>query len=325
MHRLITEHALRKVCEPSPLWQLTAPVRALALVPGTWAAIPALAEHRGPVTLEKTVTCGGTLRFVLGGASGQMTAWLDDRLLGDATPGQPLSALAEDVPFASHCLRVTVQPGEAPGFLRPVTIEQLGSALMTSLQVTPRRKGRLWLAELTVRVRSLSDAPQTFDLEATVGPAAARWKRRLLPPRAEVTLSALAPAPGVASWSPDVPRLVPAESVLWLEGEPADDLRDRMGFCEKASRGDAFLLNGKPLALRPYRPERCAWTPEDMLAQVHSALSEGASLLCPAGFADARLLDLCDQAGLLALADAPGMHPCCVRPAEFPQGGAFHG
>lgn len=317
MHRLITEHALRKVCEPSPLWQITAPRPALALVPGT------LGDGRNAVTLEKTVTCGGTLRFVLGGASGRLAAWLDDHPLGEAAAGAGLSALAEDTPYAAHRLRITVQPGEEQAFLRPVTIEQLGSALITELRVTPRRKGRLWLAEIAVRVLSLTDEAQTFDLEATVGPASARWKRRLLPPRAEVTLSALTPAPGVAAWTPDAPRLYPAEAVLWLEGEPADDLRDRVGFCEKEGGAESFRLNGEALTLRPFRPEACAWTPEDMLAQVNAALAAGANLLCPASAVDARLLDICDQAGLLALAKDPGMHASCLRPAD--EGGAAHG
>lgn len=315
MHRLITEHALRKVCEPTPVWQMVSPRRGMALAPGRWQ------PSDEAVVLEKTVTCAGTLRFVLGGASGELRVWLDERLLGAAAPGETLAALAEDVPYAAHLLRVEVSPAPngGPGYLRTVTVEQLGSALVTALTVTPRRKGRLWLADMRVTVRSLCDSPQSFDLEATAGPAHAQWKHRLLPPRGEVTLGALTPAPGVTPWSPEKPRLYAAEAVLWLDGTPADDLRDRVGFREAAMGEDGFRLNGEALALRGLRAAP-AFTLEEMLARVQSALDAGVNLLCPEGPVDSRLLDLCDQAGILVLTDDPGGHPCQAPRGALPKG-----
>lgn len=312
MHRLITEHALRKVCEPTPVWRMTSPERALALVPGVWQPTDAL------TVMEKTVTCAGTLRFVLGGGSGETRAWLDDRLLGAAAPDEPLAALAEDVPYAAHRLRVEVGPGGGPGYLRPVTVEQLGSAMVTSLAVTPRRKGRLWLAELRVTVRSLTDAPQVIDLEASVGPARAQWKRRTLLPGSEAAFSALTPAPGVAAWSPANPRLYPAEAVLWLDGMPVDDLRDRVGFREAEASEAGLRLNGEALALRGWRAAP-AFTLEEMLARVQAALTLGANLLCPEGPVDPRLLDLCDEAGLLAYSGARENHPCRIPREALPE------
>ncbi len=87
MQRLITEHRLRRVCEPTPLWTLTtldagglsAPEKVV--VPGVWESHPALRNYRGRAVYEKTLTCAGTLRFVFGGVSFRARVTLDGQEL----------------------------------------------------------------------------------------------------------------------------------------------------------------------------------------------------------------------------------------------------
>lgn len=295
MQRLITEHALRKVCEPSPLWNVTEPTHALALVPGY---VPE-GMSPGRVVYEKTVTCAGCLRFVFGGASGDMTAWLDDEKLGQAGAGHGFAAYVADAPYAAHTLRLEVAGGAARGYVRPVTIEQLGSALVEEMRVTPVRRGRIFLAKMTATVRSMANAEQRFDLEIKVGEAAVQWKHRVLPPMGKITLEATAPVPACRMWTLDAPRLYPAEAVLWVDGEPVDDLRDRVAFRTVEVHSGQLVLNGETTQLRERSLGQAATT-DEMLDAAQSAKRDGMHALRCTG-ADARLRDLCDQLGLLVL------------------------
>lgn len=327
MDRIITTHRLRKVCEPTPIWTLTtldegglnAPVNAL--VPGVWESIPGLRNYRGRAVYEKQLNCGGTLRFVFGGVSFRAKVYLDDTLLAQHYGAYTaFDCLAEDVPFGPHTLRVEVDNlfgGDSAlhvpndyysygGLNRPVTIEQLGSAYITRLHITPRKQGRMWLAEAAVTVRSLSDEDQTIDLDVKAGPASIGWKHRSLPARGEVTLTAALAAPGVTPWSPENPKLYNAEAVLWLDGEPADDLCDRFGFREVKVEGGKLLLNGEAIFIKgvnrheEYANFGCAVPVEAMMQDVQLMKDLGCNLVRTCHYPnDPRFLDLCDQFGLM--------------------------
>lgn len=327
MERLITTHRLRKVCEPTPIWTLMTldkgglDAPAPAMVPGVWEAIPGLKNYRGRAVYEKKLNCGGTLRFVFGGVSFRARVYLDDTLLAQHYGAYTaFGCLAEDVPFGTHTLRVEVDNlfgGDSAlhvpndyysygGINRPVTIEQLGSAYITSLHVTPRCRGRIWQAELSATVRSLSDEEQTIDVEAKVGSAAISWKHRCLPARESITLTATLPVPGVTPWSPENPQLYQAEAVLWLDGEPADDLCDRFGFREVRVEGDQLLLNGQKVFIKgvnrheEYANLGCAVPVEAMVQDVQLMRDLGCNLVRTCHYPnDPRFLDLCDQYGLM--------------------------
>ena len=327
MERIITTHRLRKVCEPTPIWTLTtldegglsAPVQAF--VPGAWESIPALRNYRGRAVYEKQMNCGGTLRFVFGGVSFRAKVYLDDTLLAQHYGAYTaFDCLAEDVPFGQHTLRVEVDNlfgGDSAlhfpndyysygGITRPVTVEQLGSAYITQLHVTPKRKGRMWLAQVTVTLRSLSDEDQLISLDVKAGPASIGWKSRSLMARGELTLTADLAAPGVKPWSPEDPQLYNAEAILWLDGEPADDLCDRFGFREIKVQGKQLLLNGEPIFIKgvnrheEYAPFGCAVPVEAMVQDVQLIRDLGCNLVRTCHYPnDPRFLDLCDQYGLM--------------------------
>ncbi|MBR4081448.1 MAG: hypothetical protein IKK21_06665, partial [Clostridia bacterium] len=240
--RYITTHALRKVAAPSPVWQIIAPVEAWSMAPGRWRDVPGLEDHAGTVVYEKKVTCAGTLRFVFGGAADTCRAWLDDLLLCEHTGAGAFDAVARDVDWGEHILRLEVdcdRPG-CGGLTGEVTIEQMGSAYITALKVETAADGA---ARVTVRVRSLSSKMQVADVEVSVAGAAVEWKKRLLPSGKEITLRGEVRC-DARPWSAADPALYPAEAVLWLEGEPADDLRDRVGF---RNAGDAAAFVDFPV------------------------------------------------------------------------------
>ena len=94
--------------------------------------------------------------------------------------------------------------------------------------------------------------------------------------------------------------------------------RARSVSAEAEASGAGLRLNGEALALRIWRAAP-AFTLEEMLSRVHDALAAGANLLCPEGPVDPRLLDLCDEAGLLARAGSRGNHPCRIPREALPE------
>lgn len=327
MDRIITTHRLRKTCQPSPIWTLTtldegganAPISAM--VPGVWESIPGLKNYRGRAVYEKQLNCGGTLRFVFGGVSFHAKVYLDDTLLAQHHGAYTaFDCLAEDVPYGSHTLRVEVDnrfsdasalhvPNDYyayGGINRPVSIEQLGGAYIRTLHVTPRRRGRVWVADVSVTICSLKDEAQTIDVDVKVGPASISWKNRDLPARSEIVLFTTLMAPGVSAWSPEHPQLYEAEAVLWLDGEPGDDLCDRFGFREIKTEDGQLLLNGEPIFIKgvnrheEYADFGCAVPLEAMVKDVQLMRDLGCNLVRTCHYPnDPRFLDLCDQYGLM--------------------------
>ena len=159
---------------------------------------------------------------------------------------------------------------------------------------------------MSVTVRSLSDEEQVIDVEAKAGPGSISWKHRTLPAKGDITLTATIAAPGVTPWTPDQPRLYNAEAILWLDGEPADDLCDRFGFREVKVDGAQLLLNGEPIFIKgvnrheEYANFGCAVPVEAMMQDVQLMKDLGCNLVRTCHYPnDPRFLDLCDQLGLM--------------------------
>ena len=300
--RFITTHGLRKVARPSAIWEITAPVKAWSMAPGLWQDVPGLEDYAGTVVYEKAVTCAGTLRFVFGGVAGTCRAWLDGALLCEHTGSGSFAALMHNVEWGQHLLRVEIscdQPG-CGGFTGDVAIEQMGSAFISSMKIATREDG---LADVRVKVRSLAKKMQVADIECTVAGAELQWKKRLLPPGAEVTLKGSVQTSAEA-WSRANPVLHGAEAVLWLEGEPADDLRARVGF--QAEMGEGTFV--------PFTVPQ----PESMLKAVQQVMRDGAQGIKVTGAPDG-LLDICDQLGMPVWDTAPvyeGCHVCVMREGD---------
>lgn len=327
MDRIFAAHALRKSLELPPLWTLTtldaggldAPVSAI--VPGVWESIPGLKNYKGRAVYEQTFTCGGTVRIAFGGVSFQAQVYVDDKLLCEhygAYTG--FEVIAENLAYGVHTLRVEVDNRYGDhsalhvendyysygGINRPVMLEQMASAYISELHVTPYRKGRMWLADVKATVRSLADEDQLIQLDMKAGPGSCTLKNRILPAHGKMSLEATLAAPGVKAWSPDSPTLYDLEALLWVGDEPIDDLKDRFGFREVKVEGKQLLLNGEPIRIKGFNRhedygDQGSAVPLSIMAkdiQLMKAMGCNAVRTCHYPN-DPRFLDLCDAMGLL--------------------------
>ena len=317
MSRLITTHALRRTTSPAGLWMLSAsdapeiaPLRVY--VPCDAQTMPGFGGYAGTLRYEKQITCAGTLR-ILTKTDGASRMLLDGREI--ASGEGALEALVQDLPWEQHTLVIEAKHA---GVIRPVVIEQMGGAYIREMKITPRRQGKLWLCAVDVTLVSLKDEDQTFDLDVEAGPASARWEEETLPAGKTITLHRTLPAPAAKRWSPAKPVLYKASAVLWLDGEPADDLRDRFGFRTAETDGTTVTVNGEALAGEIiFREEACDGLGCIVPPQI--AVRE-AVLLKQQGVAavrtgdDETFLDACDEVGVMVVTDGcAGNHPCAAK------------
>lgn len=331
MERLFVTHRLRKSREADPLWRMTTldegglPAPVKVLVPGIWESLPALKNYRGRAVYEQTVTCGGNVRFRLGGVSFRAKVWLDDALLTEHYGAYTaFDALATQVPRGQHTLRVEADnrfgadsslhfPNDYyayGGINRPVIIEECGDAYIERLHVTPCRNGDGWRAKAEVRIRNLTDAPIRCMLRLTAAGSVAELPVTLRAGDVTVCAAELDCAHAEA-WSPMHPVTQEAEAVLVMDGRPMDDLVERFGFREVRVEGKHIRLNGKPLRLMGFNrhEDYCDFglsVPlEAMARDIQLMLDMGANCVRTSHYPnDPRFLDLCDEMGLMVWEEA---------------------
>ena len=326
MLRLFPTHQVRKCESAAPLWSLTtldagglaAPMKTL--VPGAWETIPALHNYRGRGVYEQTVFAGGNVRFVFGGVSFWARVYLDGALLAEHYGAYTaFEALAKDIPYGEHVLRVEVDNrfSEASalhipndyysygGITRPVDIEHLGDVYVKQLHVTPVKTAEGWQARVEAIVVSLSDAPMAFDVRLTAAEQEALVQVELAP-GAETAVVQVIDCPDVQVWDVDSPVLYGVSAVIETEGEPVDDLCDRFGFRTVEVKGRDILFNGRKLIIKgfnrheEYGPFGCTIPVEAMAHDILLMKDMHCNAVRTCHYPnDPRFLDLCDEMGLL--------------------------
>ncbi|MBQ8953975.1 MAG: beta-glucuronidase, partial [Clostridia bacterium] len=110
----------------------------------------------------------------------------------------------------------------------------------------------------------------------------------------------------VARWDVLDPHLYALTACLSLNGEPVDDLIDRVGFRTVQVKGEAICLNGRRVFLKGFNRHEehgqfgCALSVEAMAADLQLVLDTGANSIRTCHYPnDPRFLDLCDELGVL--------------------------
>ncbi len=327
MERLFQTHRIRRSAEAAPLWRMTtldeggleAPVSMP--VPGVWETHPRLRHYRGRAVYEQTLQCGGNVRLQFGGVSFRARVLMDGQELcrhyGAYTA---FDAVAENLTAGSHLLQVEVDNrfGEDSalhvindyysygGITRPVLVEEVAQAYITALHVTPLYTDCGWHAKVEAKVRSLTDAPTTYQLCIAVEGQPEIQLQCAFAGREEITLCTTVDCAGVVPWQPLKPKLYRISAVLEADGQPVDDLMDRFGFRRVEVLGKDILFNGEKLLLKGFNRHEdygafgCAVPLSAMQQDLDLMLDLGCNCVRTCHYPnDPLFLDLCDEAGLL--------------------------
>lgn len=313
-------------------------------VPGCWEQHPDFLAHRGRgcYSREVWVEKPGNLRLEFKGVSHTAEVFLDGRQIArHYNAFTPFSAVVRHVGKGIHRLDVHVDNtfGEHSalhvpndyytygGITRPAVMESLPDVYIKEMHFTPSCAGDVWSGRVEAVVCNLSDRAVSVVLEGSLKPwrgsasvepeehftcAAEEADKPFasveaeIPAEGEAALVLEGVFPEALAWSHQSPNLYLLQAVLLSDGEPVDDLIDRVGFRVVEVRGTKLLLNGQPVYLKgfnrheDYAVEGCAVSLQHMVQDMDLMQDMNANALRTCHYPnDERFLDLCDERGIL--------------------------
>lgn len=317
-HRIRREEELtEKLWTFTPLGREEAP-RSVP-VPSCRETYPGFGDYRGEGRYATRFAGEGNLRVVCKGVSHTAQVYLDGALIArHYNAYTPFSAVVRGVPAGEHTLEIVADnrfseesalhvPNDYMsygGISRPVSVEQVGSAYLRFLHVTPHFAEGKWRAHVRVCVENLcEEAPMSVQV-CLAGERLVFAERTMS--AGETVLEGEVTAENASPWSPASPVLYAAEARLMKNGVPFDDLIERFGFREVRCEGGRILLNGAPLRIlgvcrhEDHPDYGCALPFAAMAHDLMLIRSLGANSVRMAHYPnDERFLDLCDELGIL--------------------------
>lgn len=338
MIRLFEQHVIRPVQELDGMWDfhMEGSEKSCQLpVPGCWEQHPDFLRHRGRGTYRKRVYIRrpGSLRLEFKGVSHTADVFFDGTPVAHHYNAfTPFSAILPKISQGWHSIEVKVDNtfSEASalhlpndyytygGITRPVSLEYIPDAYIRQIHFLPYQRDKCWCARIRVFVHNVSDHPvqPSLSLHLTnvcteCGDPASSAFRFDLPERelaaGEEAVYVLEQAfPGILPWSHEEPNLYYLNALLSLDGGPADDLTERVGFRTVGTRGARLLVNGREVFLKgfnrheDYAAVGCAIPLQLMVKDMDLMQDMGVNALRTCHYPnDERFLDLCDERGIL--------------------------
>lgn len=295
-------------------------------VPGVWNTHRDLRTYEGVAWYRRRVTLNACSAALLhfAAVTHQANVWLDGEPLGEHYGGFLPFSFVIPQPQAGECelvvrvdntpdLTSTIPSAAVDGFryggiFRPVWLEELEHpGHVASLRLTPTLVNGVPTLRVRAELINVSDDTVQDEWRLYVDDVLVRSERcRLRPHDAEVLLFAV-DLPQASLWTPTSPRLSTARVEF-----AGDDLIERTGFRQIALRGDRIYLNGEPLRLHGVNrhEDHPDWGPalplQAMTADLALIEDLGVNAIRGAHYPnDQRMLDLCDERGLLFLEELP--------------------
>ncbi|GHV04689.1 beta-glucuronidase [Clostridia bacterium] len=308
MQRMFNTHNIRQSFELDGLWGFEADGKqALMPVPACWETHPEFRNYRGKAVYTKQINLpGGNLLLTFKAVSHTATVFLDGAEIGRHYGAYtPFTLFVPKVSAGTHTIKVEVDNSfneesalSVPndyftygGIMRPVVAETVGDAYIDRLECVTGEKtlkikayihaddySNLTLAfTLNGKMYHFSDGnfEQTFDID------------------------------NVELWSVETPKLYLLNAVLSRNGDPIDDLIERIGFRTVEVRGRDILVNGKPVFLKGFcrhedHPLFGAALPFQAQMYDLQLLQEmGSNIVRTSHYPNDELfLDLCDELGV---------------------------
>ena len=302
-------------------------------VPSAWNSRDAYEDYVGPAWYRRTFDLDDPTSVLLTfhGVGHDATVFLDGEEVASHEGGfTPFSALGRELSTGRHELVVradnrlretTVPAADADffpygGIYREVVIEEVPEVYVRDLSLAYDLDGDDATVEAEVTVHNVGAETAEPELWVSVGEQSTGREVEVF--GMDATTEALSlTVEDVDRWSPDEPRLYDAVARLARdEGDVTgrrffDDHWDRVGFREVAVEGRDLLVNGEPTTLagvvrREDHPDWGRAQPLQIQRRDVDALDEaGFTAVRTRSPVHPRLLDICDEAGLLVVEDIP--------------------
>lgn len=322
MLRLFKQHQIRTVSDLSGIWQMNVNhVTGPAYVPSCWEQNPALRTYRGVGTYTKSFTLAteAPIRLVFKGVSHTASVYVDDQLVAEHYNGYtPFDVIVPHLAAGTHELRVTADNrfSEASalhvpndyysygGITRPVALEVLHDVYIARLAFTPSHDASGWHATVAATLTNLTDQQQNGQLSFNLAEIT-HTVSLSIKAKATTTVTWQADYPTITPWTPEDPQLY-ALTANWAQGQPVDDLIERIGFRTVRMAGSKLLLNDTAIFLKGFNRHEafggfgCAVPLAAMVQDIQTLKDLGANALRTCHYPnDERFLDLCDENGLM--------------------------
>lgn len=324
MYRIFSEHTLRPVTSLNGLWELNADGRAWPItVPGVWERIPALKAYKGTGDFTRTVEVAEAGAYLLrfGGVSHTgVVYWDGAEVARHYNAYTAFEVLLPGVEAGAHTLRVcadnryeTGDPLHFPndyytygGVNRPVEMHRVGAAYIARMAFTCGQTGEgAYDAHVEVFVRAVEDCPaQQVCVRVAGGEAVAEVPAAKAGETVKAAVTLL--VTGVKAWDIGQGNLYDLTALLLRDGQPVDDLTDRVGFRTVSWENEQICLNGRPVFIKGFNRHEdhgqfgSAIPVEAMLDDLNLMRDMGANSVRTCHYPnDPRFLDLCDALGVL--------------------------
>ena len=292
-----------------------------APVPGCWENIPGLETFSGTAVYTREIEAGGHVRFVFGGVSHTAEISFDGaQIARHYNAFTSFDALSPNTAAGTHTVSVRVTNAFGPdsalhvpndyytygGITRPVVMEILPDVYITHVHAAPVLTAEGWSLELTAGVRNIGQEAHSVLLSCKLAGNIFSFAQQTLASGETVLLTGKMDCSGVSPYEPSDPVLYKLVSTLSIDGEPRDDLIERVGFRVVEVKGKDILWNSKPLRLKGFcrhedHPDYgCALPYQAMCRDIALMRDLGANAVRTSHYPnDPLFLDLCDEAGLL--------------------------
>ncbi len=336
--RTFDTHKVRATSSLDGLWDFSLPEADSSLaahtakitggrlqVPAVWEKVPGLENYRGKAVYETEIEAvpGKAVRLLFGGVSHTGDVFIDGKKYGHHYDAYtPWAVVAADLQPGTHRLKVVVDNSFGDhsalhtendyytwgGITRPVELQQVPYLHITRIHAVPERQsGGDWTLEIKVTLANSGPTRRSGSIAVSLesGARLELGEVSVEPGQSSVVVGRME-CPGVIPWSVNNPRLYFLSAELsGSDGNPSDDLIDRVGFREVKVSGGKILVNGESVRLRGFcRHEShpafgCAIPVGAMYTDLVLLRDMGSNFVRTSHYPnDMRFLDLCNELGI---------------------------
>ncbi len=282
---------------------------------------PQLRGYRGAAWIRREIVApeewrGGRVLLRGTGINGHARFWVNGRAVGDYHDAlMPFEFEIQDaLAFGgANVLALRIDTGASAGrvldgMVHAMALAAAGEVFITQVRVVAEPDGAGGYLALSVTARTLHDAPalataqaRVWDGDRPLAELTAEEQEIAAADGAEIALEGH--FPDMRPWSPADPALYTLEITLHVDGQATDTLALRTGFRRATAGEDSLQLNGAAIFLTGFAYDTDA--PDLLRSDLEMMKASGANLVRLRAPYHPRVLDLCDELGLLALAEIP--------------------